>query len=582
MEEDDNMNVKILIAYHKQSELIKSEKYVPIQVGREISLQANKDGKISKNEHNWLFHNLIGDNTGDNISKLNRYFNEMTAIYWGWKNQADLENPEYLGLMHYRRHFIFNQDIKIPEFTWLKNSNVYSYEYIDGKYKKEVLDEQSLENLLSQYDILCSKAYDANNLNDGHYYRNCRERFIEVARVDGKWYDKMCDIVFNDYSEYANELIYLNKHPKHYLCNMFVMRKDLYNKYCEFIFDVLFRLYEEFKLEKVDLWQARAIGFLAEFLTSIFISTYRIHNPKKVKELDLTYVEHPEERGLIRRFCDNIYSRHRYSGYKSKVIFGKKKLKKLNNINEFNLIKVQNERILKTLEEEDVNLNNNLLIKNLVSEIHPETFGGFKGKFAGKDVVLCATGPTFNKFKKIEDAIYIGVNRAFLNENISLDFLFIQDYLKKDNIHTLANNYKKGYCVKFYGRISDMRLLDIKPIERIPMSDILNANAREYILENNLNYNFARDLECEAIGDAAGTVFSAMQFALYTHPQRIYLVGCDCSSGYFNEKGSTNNASYQIENWQKIKTFAQQNYPDVEIISINPVGLKGIFKDEYQ
>ena len=61
----------------------------------------------------------------------------MTAIYWGWKNQADLENPEYLGLMHYRRHFICNQDIKIPEFTWLNNSNVYSYEYIDGKYKKK-------------------------------------------------------------------------------------------------------------------------------------------------------------------------------------------------------------------------------------------------------------------------------------------------------------------------------------------------------------------------------------------------------------------------------------------------------------
>ena len=86
---------------------------------------------------------------------------------------------------------------------------------------------------------------------------------------------------------------------------------------------------------------------------------------------------------------------------------------------------------MKTLEEEDVNLNNNLLIKILVSEIHPKTFGEFKGKFSGKDVVLCATGPTFNKFKKIEDAIYIGVNRAFLNENISLDFLFIQDYLKK-------------------------------------------------------------------------------------------------------------------------------------------------------
>ena len=37
-----------------------------------------------------------------------------------------------------------------------------------------------------------------------------------------------------------------------------------------------------------------------------------------------------------------------------------------------------------------------------------------------------------------------------------------------------------------------------------------------------------------------------------------------------------------IKLWLKLKKFAKTYYPDTEIISVNPVGLKGIFKDVYQ
>lgn len=73
-------------------------------------------------------------------------------------------------------------------------------------------------------------------------------------------------------------------------------------------------------------------------------------------------------------------------------------------------------------------------------------------------------------------------------------------------------------------------------------------------------------------------------------PKKIYLVGCDCSlGGYFNneklnkkEKQNYLNTVEIIENWKKLKFFANRYYPDTEIISINPVGLKGVFKDIYQ
>ena len=58
---------------------------------------------MSEKDYQWMLDNMIGDDTGDNISELNRNFNELTAIYWAWKNYDKLGNPDYIGLAHYRR-----------------------------------------------------------------------------------------------------------------------------------------------------------------------------------------------------------------------------------------------------------------------------------------------------------------------------------------------------------------------------------------------------------------------------------------------------------------------------------------------
>ena len=84
-----------------------------------------------------------------------------------------------------------------------------------------------------------------------------------------------------------------------------------------------------------------------------------------------------------------------------------------------------------------------------------------------------------------------------------------------------------------------------------------------------------------------------MQFILWGQPEKIYIVGIDCTNrkkehfignsidcSIRNEDMNLND-QYAIDSYKNLKTFAQTYYPNTEIISVNPVGLKGIFKDVY-
>lgn len=119
-------NIKILVAYHKPDVLIQSDILQPIHVGRSL-LKKKCDTKSIENLK-ILQEEMIGDDTGENISDKNDSYNEMTAIYWAWKNYGALGDPDYIGLMHYRRHFYLNKiSEQIPYFECNKIEDVESY-----------------------------------------------------------------------------------------------------------------------------------------------------------------------------------------------------------------------------------------------------------------------------------------------------------------------------------------------------------------------------------------------------------------------------------------------------------------------
>ena len=221
--------------------------------------------------------------------------------------------------------------------------------------------------------------------------------------------------------------------------------------------------------------------------------------------------------------------------------------------------------------------------------LHQKTFPQFKGIHENKEIVIVASGISAEEYKYIDGAIHIGVNRAFQigNYRIPMDYMFVQDFSgkTKEYIDDL-DNYKPDTCKKFYGLTNEFCY---DPERTIPEFHAIKANALRYRTDwtgiPHFESKFAYDISVQPLGCFASIVFPALQFALWTHPKRIYLVGCDCTtSGYAYNKNETN-FLYPDEiviAYQKFKQFAQKYYPDVEIISINPVGLKGLFQDIYQ
>ena len=114
---------------------------------------------------------MIGDDTGENISDKNYCYNELTATYWAFKNYEELGNPDYVGLMHYRRHFIFNtrSDMGVVEFDGMDDNYLSAIDYSD----------ENVKNLVKGQDIVYYKGKVDNIYK--HYCENHIKEDLDLA-----------------------------------------------------------------------------------------------------------------------------------------------------------------------------------------------------------------------------------------------------------------------------------------------------------------------------------------------------------------------------------------------------------------
>ncbi len=247
---NNKKNIKILVCYHKKDKLFKNDVLTPIHCGRSLALEKAKVDKVAEENCKWLQSNMIGDDTGENISFKNMTYCELTALYWAWKNYDKLGNPEYIGLMHYRRLFDFLNKYLSNEFSECINIKDW--------------DSEKILSVLDNIDIVLPKPFDFEK--EG---TNIREQYADSHSIDDL--NTVIDIMNEKYSDTDMNAIneYLGEY-KSAMCNMFVMKRELFFEYCSWLFDILDEAEKKIVVSE-DPYQRRVFGFLSERMFNMFI-----------------------------------------------------------------------------------------------------------------------------------------------------------------------------------------------------------------------------------------------------------------------------------------------------------------------
>lgn len=245
-----------------------------------------------------------------------------------------------------------------------------------------------------------------------------------------------------------------------------------------------------------------------------------------------------------------------------------------------NLIKKIRNRFIILEKKQDFLIN--YMIRNQEILATQSAFEKYRNIHKGEDFVIVATGPTLKEYKALENCNYIGVNKAYKKENLNYKYYFLQDYIAvKEYIEEVFKNVDGTIFTARYLMEQDINYV------QIPQKYIKKYSTIPYFTLWPLE-NIEPDITYSPLVNCGTVVFAAIQFALFCGARKVYLVGCDSTAnGYFdgsqqNKPEITVNQKKLVENYKRIKKFAEIYYPNSKIISINPVGLRGVFEDVYQ
>ena len=260
-------DIKIFVSYKNKHTIIKSDILTPIQTGCALT--------------NIHFGGMLRDDSGDNISAQNEKYCELSAQYWVWKNYDKIGNPDYVGFMHYRRHFIFDDWRGNPDWCWLPKSNVYFVPFINNDYLKH-LNDNLIRQQLQNCDCIVIKPYDVKNIGSS----SCREQYGKLLKQNIKNFDAFIKTAKRVMPDYLPEIELLEKGSIQYLCNMFVMNRELFMQYSEFCFSVLQTADKIIPKDEI----YRTMGFLGEFCLSIFVFKLKKNKNIRIKELNAAFI----------------------------------------------------------------------------------------------------------------------------------------------------------------------------------------------------------------------------------------------------------------------------------------------------
>ena len=209
---------KIIVAAHKPYRMPEDPVYLPVQVGAE--------GKPPIGE--WQ-----RDDAGENISARNANWCELTGLYWAWKNlEADA-----LGLVHYRRHF---------------------------KGARGIATGDEIAAALAGVDAVLPKKRN-------YFIETNYSQYVHAHHAADL--DETRKILAERHAGYLAAYDRTMKRTSGHRFNMFVMRREAADRYCAWLFDVLFELERRLDISSYSPNDARVFGFVSERLLDVWLET---------------------------------------------------------------------------------------------------------------------------------------------------------------------------------------------------------------------------------------------------------------------------------------------------------------------
>lgn len=267
----ENQPVRIFVSTHKDVNFFQGDVLQPVQVGASL-----RSGSI---------RHALRDDAGENISDLNPMYCELTTQYWAWKNV----DAEYYGFCHYRRYFDFSP-VRHSENPW---GEIIADRICDETQREYRLDDASIREAVEGYDVITTEFKDLRRFPAD--YSTPHEHYEKAPQLNIDDLDRCMRIVAEMHPDYAEDVEAYLRGNTSCFCNMFIMRKGIFQDYCAWLFPILERFLAESDMSRYSREGMRTPGHLAERLLNIYYNHHmRIGAGWRTKQLQCVHFERPE------------------------------------------------------------------------------------------------------------------------------------------------------------------------------------------------------------------------------------------------------------------------------------------------
>lgn len=237
--------IKLFVSTHAENVAVPDVPFVvPVQVGAALA-----------DRH---FAGMAHDDEGDSISDKNKSYCELTAQWWAWKNV----DADYYGFMHYRRYFSFADE------RWDTNhfGDVFMPTNDEPTMALLGYTEENVRAHVAPYDfVTCEPGSFVEGTTIREQYEVSWQHHIEDL-------DCVLQIIRERHPEFSEVAERYINGTEGYFCNMFIMRRALFEDYSAWLFDILAEHERRRDLSDYDVQSYRVSGYLAERLCGIYLT----------------------------------------------------------------------------------------------------------------------------------------------------------------------------------------------------------------------------------------------------------------------------------------------------------------------